>query len=131
MSTDSVTDFDAAYCVIDTHNLFVCATLEDELLVLGADHETHSRIAAEAVPFGLTLDPGRRLDSYSGGEQVILCALMLLHLLPVPPSRILFVHALEALSSRNRTTLLDLFRSRLPSFALCTLTDGCPEAIYA
>jgi hypothetical protein len=76
------------YCVIDTHNLFVGTTLEDEVLLLGGDAGLFTDIARECSRFGLQLAPGRKLSSYSGGEQSIICCLLLMSLLPkdTPPS---------------------------------------------
>lgn len=115
------------YCVIDMHNLFVGTTLEDELLILGADEGLASGIRRDGVRFGLHLEPGRRLASCSGGEQVIICCLLLAALLPKTPVRILLVHVLETLSPRNRELILDMFQTALPEAALFTMTQTGPR----
>ncbi len=116
------------YCVIDTHNLFVGTTLEDEILLLGGRDELFGRIADECESFGLRLAPERKFSSYSGGEQIIICCLLLMHLLP-DGARILLVHALETLSPRNRELLLERFAASLPGAALFSLTESGPQAL--
>jgi hypothetical protein len=130
MNADPVQVFGHAFCVIDSHNLFVCATLEDELLVLGADAELFGTIQDAARPFHLHVEPRRRLDAYSGGERTIICALLLAHVLPPSPRDILFVHALESLSRQNRATLLSLFASMRPEIGLFNLVSGSPERLH-
>lgn len=117
------------YCVIDMHNLFVGTTLEDELLLLGADDGTLDRLRRECAELGVRLDPGRQLSSYSGGEQAIICCLTLIALLPRQPLRILLVHVLETLSPRNRELLLDRFAAALPSAGLFTLAAAEPRQV--
>ena len=116
------------YCVIDMHNLFVGTTLEDELLILDAE-ERASDIRRESDRFGLQLEPGRRLDSYSGGEQAIICCLLLMALLPKMPVRILLVHVLETLSPRNRDLVLERFGTLLPVADLFTLMQTGPQPL--
>lgn len=117
------------FCVIDMHNLFVGTTLEDELLLLGAADGTLPALRRESGPFGLRLEPGRQLGSYSGGEQAIICCLTLMALLPRSPLRILLVHVLETLSPRNRELLLDRFAAVLPEAGLFTLAGGEPQPV--
>jgi hypothetical protein len=131
MKTDPLEAYGHAYCVIDSHNLFVCATLEDELLVLGADAKLFGTIQDAARAFNLHIEPRRRLDAYSGGERTIICGLLLAHLLPRSPRDVLFVHALESLSPRNQDTLLALFASMLPQATLFTLVSDRPEKVHA
>ena len=131
MNSDSTGSFWADFCVIDTHNLFVCATLEDEILVLGGDADVFPRLVDDARAFGLVPRPRRRLDSYSGGEQAILCCLLLMRLLPPSPRPILLVRILETLSARNRDILLRLFAANRPRAALFTLTPSGPHALHA
>ena len=114
------------YCVIDMQNLFVGTTLEDELLILRADDGLASGIRNEGVRFGLHLEPGRRLDSCSGGEQAIVCCLLLTALLPKTPVRILLVHVLETLSPRNRELILNMFQTARPEASLFTMTQTGP-----
>lgn len=117
------------YCVIDVHNLFVGTTLEDELLLLGAADETVEEVRRGCAEFGVRLEPGRRLSSYSGGEQAIICCLTLMALLPRQPLRVLFVHVLETLSPRNRALLLDRFAAVLPAAGLFSLLEGEPRPV--
>jgi hypothetical protein len=119
------------FCVIDTSNLFVGTTLEDELLLLGSGDEALGRVRSECAPFGLHPEPGRKLASYSGGEQAIICCLLLMTLLPATPQRILLVHVLETLSPRNREKLLRRFAETLPRAALFTLTFDGPKPLDA
>ena len=119
------------YCVIDTSNLFVGTTLEDELLLLGAGPGALGRVQSECAHFGLHPEPARRLASYSGGEQAIICCLLLMALLPETQQRILLVHVLETLSQRNREKLLRCFAETLPRAALFTLTFDGPRPLDA
>lgn len=128
MSDSPLALYGRDYCVIDMHNLFVGTTLEDELLILGAE-ERGSEILHESVRFGLQLEPGRRLDTYSGGEQAIICCLLLMTLLPKTPVRILLVHVLETLSPRNRDLLLERFETLLPVADLFTLMQTGPQPL--
>ena len=121
--------FGADHCVIDMHNLFVGTTLEDELLLLGADGSALPKIRRQCDGFGVRLDPARRLASYSGGEQAIICCLTLMALLPEKPVRILLVHVLETLSPRNREALVSLFRTAVPRASLFTLTGETPRPV--
>lgn len=116
------------FCVIDMGNLFVGTTLEDELLLLGAEGSL-SEIKRECSAFDVRLKSGRKLSSYSGGEQAIICCLTLMTLLPREPLSILLVHVLETLSARNRSRLVARFRSSLPEAALFTLSGDGPQAV--
>lgn len=129
MTQSALTRFGADHCVIDMHNLFVGTTLEDELLLLGADGSALPEIRHQCDGFGLRLDPARRLASYSGGEQAIICCLTLMALLPHKPVRILLVHVLETLSPRNREALVGRFRAALPWAELFTLTGEWPQPV--
>lgn len=130
MNTEPIEFYGHNYCVIDSHNLFVCVTLEDELLVLGADAELFGRIQDAALAFNLRIDSGRRLDAYSGGERTIICALLLLHILPRSPRNLLFARSLETLSARNRDMLLGLFARTLPQVTLFNLITDTPERLH-
>ena len=116
------------FCVIDMGNLFVGTTLEDELLLLGAEGSL-PEISRECAAFGVRLETGRKLSSYSGGEQAIICCLTLMALLPREPLSILLVHVLETLSARNRSRLVARFQSALPEAALFTLSGDGPQAV--
>ncbi|NLW80759.1 MAG: hypothetical protein GXY42_03690 [Desulfovibrionales bacterium] len=131
MTHDTIAEFGAGYCVIDIHSLFVCATLEDEILVLGAGDALFADLKTDALSFGFVPDRGRRLDSYSGGEQAILCCLLLMRLLPRDPLQIMLVRVLETLSPKNRELLLLKFATMLPAATLFTLTPSGPRAIHA
>ncbi len=128
MSCATLVRYGQDYCVIDTHNLFVGTTLEDEILLLGGPDDLFGVIADGCGNFGLRLAPGRRLSSYSGGEQIIICCLLLMNLMP-DGVRILLVHALETLSPGNRELLLDSFASTLPTASLFTLTENGPRPL--
>ena len=117
------------YCVLDTHNLLVGTTLEDEILLLGGPDTALDAVAADCADFGLSLAPGRLFSSYSGGERVIVCCLLLMHLLPARKVRILLVHALETLSERNRELLLERFAARLPHASLFVLAEDGPQPL--
>jgi hypothetical protein len=129
MSFATLEEYGRDYCVIDTHNLFVGTTLEDEILLLGAEGELFSVIARECSRFGVQLEPGRKLPSYSGGEQSIICCLLLMNLLPRERLSILLVHVLETLSPRNRSLLLDRFDALLPAASLSVLTEDGPKPL--
>ena len=49
------------YCILDTHNLFVCTTLEDEILVLGGKQELLTGLAGQCCNFGFSLEAHRKL----------------------------------------------------------------------
>jgi hypothetical protein len=117
------------YCVVDTHNLFVGTTLEDEILLLGADDALAAVMVRECAGFELRLESGRKLSSYSGGEQSIICCLLLMILLPNRPLRVLLVHVLETLSPRNRESLLVRFAALLPAARLFSLTPDGPQPL--
>ena len=129
MSFATLAEYGRDYCVIDTHNLFVGTTLEDEILLLGADDGVFSTIAQECSRFGLKLENGRKLSSYSGGEQSIICCLLLMNLLPREKLSILLVHVLETLSPRNRDLLLERFTALLPDASLSFLTEKGPKPV--
>jgi hypothetical protein len=129
MSFATLAEYGRDYCVIDTHNLFVGTTLEDEILLLGADDGIFSTIAGECSRFGLKLERGRKLSSYSGGEQSIICCLLLMNLLPKEKHSILLVHVLETLSPHNRKLLLDRFAALLPDALLSSLTEKGPKPV--
>ncbi len=129
MTQSALARFGAEYCVIDVHNLFVGTTLEDELLLLGADGSALPDIRRQCDGFGVRLDAARKLASYSGGEQAIICCLTLMTLLPARPVRILLVHVLETLSPRNRAALVRRFRTTLPGAELFTLTGESPQPV--
>ena len=116
------------FCVIDMGNLFVGTTLEDELLLLEAEGALPD-ISRECGAFGVRLEAGRKLSSYSGGEQALICCLTLMTLLPREPLSILLVHVLETLSPRNRELLLNRFSEALPEAALFTLSGDGPQAV--
>lgn len=128
MSCATLALYGQDYCVIDTHNLFVGTTLEDEILLLGGRSEMFDAMAGQCSDYGLSLAPGRKLSSYSGGERIIICCLLLMHFLP-GDARILLVHALETLSPRNRARLLEDFAATLPSASLFSLTDNGPQPV--
>jgi hypothetical protein len=127
VNTSTIATYGSAYCVIDTDNLFVGTTLEDELLLLGADESVLADIREDCARLGLQVDAGRKLATYSGGEQAIIGCLTLMRLLPREPLRILLVHVLETLSPRNRELLLRRFDSVLPAARLFTLEAGAPR----
>ncbi len=129
MYQDQLAALEQDYCVLDTHNLFVCSTLEDEILVLGGRPELLVQLGGQCKKFGLELEPDRDLASYSGGEQAIICALLLLALLPRQPVRILFVHLLETLSDTNRKLLIHTFHSTLPEAELFCFTLLGPRLV--
>ena len=129
MSTQALARYGADYCIVDTHNLFVGTTLEDEILLLGGRDELMDDMAKGCQEFGLVLAPGRKLASYSGGEQIIICCLLLMHMLPESDVRILLVHAVETLSERNRERLLESFASRLPRASLFVLAEDKPQPL--
>ena len=131
MSTNSLTQFGANYCVIDVDNLFICSTLEDEILILGNKPYLWTKIAQDAQSFDLSIQAGRNFHSYSGGEQVILCCLLLMHLLPNPCPPLLLVRVLETLSNQNRALLSKLFAKRLPYTQIFTLTLDGPHVAFA
>lgn len=129
MSTDALAEYGRDYCVIDTHNLFVGTTLEDEILLLGADDDLLASLVRECARFGLRIEPGRKIASYSGGEQVIICCLLLMAVLPQRPLRVLLVHVLETLSPRNREQLLEAFDASIPLAGLFFLTPDGPSPL--
>lgn len=123
-----VETFGETHCVIDQHNLFVSATLEDELLLLDAPEETLAQIQSICSRFGgFSPEPKRLFSSYSGGEQAILCCALLMLLIP-DGTPILLVHILETLSEGNRTLLRQVFSEFLPASPLLTLGPGGPHA---
>lgn len=128
---DSITEFGSVYCVLDIDNLFICTTLEDEILVLGGAPALWTRIAQDARLFDLVIQPGRNLYSYSGGEQAILGCVLLMHLLPQNSCPVLLVRVLETLSSTNRNVLAKLFAQRLPRAQIFTLTQDGPHVAFA
>ncbi|MGE4441698.1 MAG: hypothetical protein AB7D27_09440 [Desulfomicrobium sp.] len=128
MSCATLVRYGRDYCVIDTHSLFVGTTLEDEILLLGGRDALFDAIAEKCSRYGILLAPGRKLSSYSGGERIIICCLLLMNLLP-DGARILLVHALETLSPRNRAQLLEDFAATLPAASLFSLTDNGPQPV--
>lgn len=125
--TPPVEAFGETHCVIDQSNLFVSATLEDELLLLDAPEGALARLQDICVRFGFQPEPKRPFSSYSGGEQAILCCTLLMLLVPdgVP---VLLVHVLETLSERNRALLRRTFGEFLPASPLLVLGAEGPHA---
>lgn len=115
------------YFSIDWNNLFVSSTLHDELLLFSSTPgETYVTIKNECAEYGIVLDQYRSLDTYSGGEQAIICCLFLCALLPRKPLRILFVHVLETLSMPNKERIIAHFHRVLPQ---AVLFSACPEGL--
>lgn len=125
--TPPVEAFGETHCVIDQSNLFVSATLEDELLLLDAPEGALARLQEICVRFGFQPEPKRPFSSYSGGEQAILCCTLLMLLVPdgVP---VLLAHVLETLSERNRALLRQTFDEFLPASPLLVLGAEGPHA---
>lgn len=117
--------FGQTHCVIDQHNLFVSATLEDELLLLGAPENIPGAIQNICARFGFRPEPKRLFASYSGGEQALLCCAMLM-LLVADGTPVLLRHVLETLSERNRSLLRRAFGEFLPASPLLTLGPDGP-----
>jgi len=129
VSASSIELYGDDYCVIDMHNLFVGTTADDELLLLGAAPGTDRRLAEECSRFGVQMDGGRKLASYSGGEQAMIGCLLMMLLLPQAPLRILLVHVMETLSPRNREALALRFAQLLPEASLFTLAPDGPQPL--
>lgn len=129
MTGTALAEYGRDYCVIDARNLFVGTTLEDEILLLGGKDALFAALVRDCARFGLRLEAGRKLATYSGGEQVIICCLLLMALLPREPLRVLLVHVLETLSPRNRELLLDGFAAALPAARLFALTPDGPQPL--
>ena len=129
--TPPVEAFGETHCVIDQSNLFVSATLEDELLLLNAPEGALTRLQEICVRFGFQPEPKRPFSSYSGGEQAILCCTLLMLLVPdgVP---VLLVHVLEILFERNWAFLWQAFDEFLPASPLLGAEIGrasCRERV--
>jgi hypothetical protein len=129
METQSPVEiFGQTYCVIDQQNLFVSAVLEDELLLLDAPEGTLARIQSVCARFnGFCPEPKRLFTSYSGGEQAILCCVLLMLLVP-DGTPVLLVHVPATLSKGNRTLLRQVFAEFLPASPLHILGPGGPHA---
>ena len=121
---------DLHYFTLAWNNLFVSSTLHDELLLFAPrPAETFMQLHAECALYDIDLDQHRALNSYSGGEQAIICCLFLCALLPRTPLNILFVQTLETLSENNRKRILDHFRHVLPEACLYAATNAGKELL--
>lgn len=104
------------YLLLDFNHLFVTSTLREEVWLLRGhdDPELLKQVIQDAEAFGLIdVQPDRELTSYSGGEQAILAALMVIAILrDQSPSTcgILLNDILDSLSLENRKALLACFR---------------------
>lgn len=126
MISSAITNYGESYCVIDMHNLFVGTTLADEILILGGRASVLTEVSAACVRFGIGVQSHRLLSSYSGGEQALICCLLLMRLLPDKAVPILLVHVLETLSPGNRQRLLHEFRATAPQATLHTMGPQGP-----
>lgn len=117
------------YLVLDMHNLFVSTTMDDEILIFNGSDTLKKNLASTARDFKINWSGQRPLSSYSGGEQAILGCLLVMHLAPKKPLKILLVHILETLSEQNRKNLLTKFASILPTAKIFTLGSNGPQPI--
>lgn len=129
MSQTPIASYGQEFLVIDMHNLFVSTTLADEILVLGGLNFIEEEIVTICAKFGINVSASRTLTSYSGGEQAIICCVMIMCLLSDQNLSILLVHILETLSEHNRQQLLAEFRITRPLVNLFTLGPGGPQHI--
>ena len=137
--TPPVEAFGETHCVIDQSNLFVSATLEDELLLLNAPEGALTRLQEICVRFGFQPEPKRPFSSYSGGEQAILCYDVSLSVYVFPFLALLrsrhdgscYAYAPKApsiaLPAEQRGTLLEelalALRSHVPENCICLRCD--------
>jgi energy-coupling factor transporter ATP-binding protein EcfA2 len=109
---------DERFLIMDFDHLFTATTLRDEIWLL-----THGRGDAimEALQngcarFGLPHAPERELDTFSGGERVMLAVVLICAVLdefrPEKPE-ILLVNILETLTPQNRERVLERFAETL------------------
>jgi hypothetical protein len=108
-------DYGQEYLILDFNHLFVAATLHEEVWLLRGQNDTAilADILDEAAQFNLTaISADRDLESYSGGEQVILACLLVLAMVrsgAYPDTKVLLINMLESLSEKNRSTMLEKF----------------------
>lgn len=129
MTSALLRTYEEHYCVIDMHNLFVATTLRDEVLLLDGSSARLPDVLAAAETLGVRPAADRRLASYSGGEQALLCCAMLMTLLPTATPAILLVHVLGTLSQRNRDLVLSTFARTMPDTRLYTLDPTGPQPV--
>lgn len=118
------------FCVIDANNLFVCSTVGDEVLLYRAGSTVLDTLILQCADLGIALDPERAVRTYSGGEQAMLCCLLISLLVPSKPVRVLLVRIIETLSAANASRMVRVFRANAPLAQLFTLADAGP-VLYA
>ena len=101
------------YLILDFNHLFVAATLREEVWLLRGQNDTAfiAGILDEATQFNMTaISADRNLESYSGGEQVILACLLVLAMMRSDAylgTKVLLINILESLSEKNRLVMLE------------------------
>lgn len=122
------------YLVLDFNHLFIASTLREEVWVLRQvdDVTLAHEVLERAADFGIRgATPDRDLDSYSGGERVILACLLLLAVVRaggVCGTKLLLCNILESLSGDNRARLLRQFAEIHSTHALRVYTRDGGEA---
>lgn len=128
---DTILDsYSTDFCVIDASNLFVCSTVGDEVLLYRAGASALATLILQCADLGIAMDPERAVQTYSGGEQAMLCCLLISLLLPPKPVRVLLVRIIETLSAANERRMVRVFRANAPLAQLFTLADTGP-VLYA
>lgn len=99
------------YLVLDVNFLFVAASLREEVWLFRQQEDTEllARVCQNAAEFQIRdVDPDREWATYSGGEQAILAALMIINLvrsLELTHLHLILCGVLESISQKKRNQL--------------------------
>ncbi|HKK33605.1 MAG TPA: hypothetical protein VJ934_08605 [Desulfomicrobiaceae bacterium] len=122
------------FLIMDFDHLFTATTLRDEiwLLTRGKGDAVMDALQTGCTRFGLPHAPERELDTFSGGERVILAVVLTCAVLdafrPREPE-ILLVNILETLTPQNRERVLERFAETLVPLGGKTFTGIEPVAV--
>lgn len=113
----TLADFGANYLVLDVGCLYVATTLREEIWLYREKEDPWllDAICKEAGEFNIRdVLPDRDLFTFSGGEQAILAALLILSLIEsfqLTDINLLLCGVLESLSGKNRRLLVEKLKA--------------------
>jgi len=122
--------YDSGYLIVDFNHPFIASTLREEIWLLEHrdDLAMLEGIAQEAAAFQIApVDEDRDIDTYSGGEKVILACLLMLAVIRarrVRGIKLLLSNVIDSLSENNREILLEKFHQSASDLGLRLFVGG-------
>jgi hypothetical protein len=122
------------FLIMDFDHLFTATTLRDEIWLLthGRGDAIAEAMQAGCARFGLPYAPERELDTFSGGERVMLAVVLTCAVLDEfrpEELEILLVNILETLTPQNRERVLGRFAETLVPLGGKIFTGVDPVAV--